>query len=356
MSIAPASASSPIRIARRWGVAILFLLPATLCAQPASKDRLEESVDKALAFLRNMQEKDGAWGAFSEKNTAITGLAVMAFLSAGHVPGEGPHGDVVEKGIRWIAGKQQPSGLIAGEGFGGVTMYHHGICTLVLAEAVGMTDSKLTRELRPKLEKAVGVILKTQRIQPGIYQGGWRYQPEQQDADLSVTGWQMLALRAAKNVGCDVPAERMEMAVGFLRNCRDQHTGGFTYFPGGRVTKACTGTAILGFELCGKNLHLAHESLQAGSFLLKNPLVWNDEHFFYTTYYVSQALFQLGNNYWNVHRSNLHKILFANQQTNGSWLANEGYGPVYGTSLAVLALTVEYRYLPIYQRDESPKK
>jgi len=333
---------------------LLLFLPACAFAQADKKDRLEESVDQALVFLRNMQEKDGAWGVFSEKNTAVSGLAVMAFLSAGHVPGEGPYGDVVEKGIRWIASRQQPSGLIAMEGSGGVSMYHHGICTMVLAEATGMCDAKLSKELRPKLEKAVGVILKSQRIQPGIYQGGWRYNPETQDADLSVTGWQMLALRAAKNVGCDIPAERMEMAVGFLKNCREHHGGGFTYFPGGRVTKACTGTAILGYELVGKNLHHSPESLQAGSFLLKNPLVWNDEHFFYSTYYVSQALFQLGNNYWNLHRANLHKILFAHQQPNGCWLAQEGYGPVYGTSLAVLALTVEYRCLPIYQRDESP--
>ncbi|MBX9678712.1 MAG: terpene cyclase/mutase family protein [Gemmataceae bacterium] len=335
-------------------IAAAFFAATSLHAQPPAKDRLEESVDKALVFLANMQEKDGAWGAFSEKNIAITGLAVMAFLSAGHVPGEGPHGDAVEKGIRWILSRQQPNGMLAMEGSGGISMYHHGICTMVLAESVGMCDAKLSKEIRPKLVKAAEVILKAQRTQPGIYQGGWRYQPEQQDADLSVTGWQMLALRAAKNVGCDVPVERMEMAVGFLKNCRDVQSGGFTYFPGGRITKACTGTAILGFELVGKKLHHAPESLQAGSYLLKHPLAWNDEHFFYSSYYVSQALFQLGNNYWTLHRGNMHKILFAHQQTNGSWLANEGYGPVYATSLAVLTLTVEYRYLPIYQRDEGP--
>jgi hypothetical protein len=29
-------------------------------------------------------------------------------------------------------------------------------------------------------------------------------------------------------------------------------------------------------------------------------------------------------------------------------------GPTYGTAISILALTVEYRYLPIYQRGEEP--
>ena len=73
-------------------------------------------------------------------------------------------------------------------------------------------------------------------------------------------------------------------------------------------------------------------------------------------YYSAQATFQLGNNYWNFFRPQLHKVLFANQQANGSWLGGEGFGPVYGTAMSVLALTVEYRFLPIYQRDEKPAK
>jgi hypothetical protein len=30
------------------------------------------------------------------------------------------------------------------------------------------------------------------------------------------------------------------------------------------------------------------------------------------------------------------------------------YGPAYSTAMAILALTVEYRFLPIYQRFEEP--
>lgn len=335
-------------------VVALLLSPVWAGAQPAAKekDRVEQSVDKALAFLHSMQEPDGSWQHWNQRSPAVTSLAIMAFLSAGHVPDEGPYGADITKGIRWILAQQQPSGLITGTG--GMDMYHHGISTLMLAEVMGMTDAKLARELRPKLEKAVSVILVAQIVQASGAQGGWRYMVQSFDADVSVTGWQLLALRAAKNLGCDVSAERIDLALGFLTRCRDSSSGGFCYTPGGRVTMACTGTGVLALELAGKERRHSRESLQAGSYILKHPPRWNDEHFSYAVYYCSQATFQLGNNYWNFYRPQMHKVLFDYQQQNGSWLANDGIGPVYNTAMAVLALTVEYRFLPIYQRHEEP--
>jgi hypothetical protein len=53
----------------------------------------------------------------------------------------------------------------------------------------------------------------------------------------------------------------------------------------------------------------------------------------------------------------MHEVLLRNQKSNGSWLGggyDANFGPNYCTAMAVLALTVEYRYLPIYQRDEEP--
>src|ERR1019366_3174353 len=132
----------------------------------------------------------------------------MAFLSAGHVPGEGRYGETVEKGIRAVLKAQHENGLIAADG--GQEMYHHGISTLMLAEAAGMTDAKLGDEIRKKLVKAVAIILKAQRTGGENERGGWRYHVAPGDgADISVTGWQIMALRAAKNVGCDVPAENI---------------------------------------------------------------------------------------------------------------------------------------------------
>src|SRR5262249_27723117 len=157
---------------------------------------VDQAVDRALEFLQRTQDADGGWRAGRFRNNpAITALSVMAFLSAGHVPGEGRYSDTITRGINSVLDSQHPNGLIASEGQH--EMYHHGICTLMLAEVAGMTDGKLAEEVRRKLEKAVAVILRAQRTS-GVHRGGWRYRAEGFDSDISVSGWQLMALRAAK--------------------------------------------------------------------------------------------------------------------------------------------------------------
>jgi hypothetical protein len=344
-----------------WIPLAALLLSAPLAAaadrEPARREATDKAIDDALAFLQRTEEDDGSWKAGRMgKNPAITSLAVMAFLSAGHVPGEGPYGDTVEKGVRWVLKVQQANGLIATDG--GHEMYHHGISTIMLAEVAGMTDGKLADEVRKKLEKAVALILKAQRT-AGDDRGGWRYRVAPVDgSDISVTGWQIMALRAAKNVGCDVPPDAIDRAVEYLKRCQDPGTGGFRYTPHAGPTIPCTGTSILGLELCGKERHHSDEALRAGSYLLKNMPRWGSPHFFYSIYYCSQATFQLGDNYWSYFRPHLREVLLHNQREGGRWDGGDfdaqAYGPNYCTAMAVLALTVEYRYLPIYQRGEEP--
>ena len=336
---------------------IFFVCAPQAVAQAPRRDRLEERIDRALVFLKTMQEKDGSWqGAPFGARAAMTGLSVLAFLSAGHVPGEGPYRATIEKGIRWVLRSQRPNGSLSNDDQ--TEMYQHGICTLMLAEVAGMTDPALSREVKSGLEKAVALMLKAQRMQPGPHKGGWRYRVEGYDSDMSITGWQVLALRAAKNLGCDVPAERIDLAVEYVKRCRDPSSGGFSYMAGGAyLTLACSGVGILCLELAGSDRHHSRDALQAGSLLLKSLPQWSERNFFYTIYYGAQATFQLGNNYWNFYRPHLHKTLFDYQQTNGSWIHNDGLGPVYASAMAVLALTVEYRFLPIYQRaEEAPEK
>jgi hypothetical protein len=341
-------------------VVLLGVIALPGAAQPPARDTpVDRAIARGLENLQALQSRvDGSWrGPGNMENPAITSLAVMAFLAAGHVPGEGRYGDTVERGIRWVLRKQQPNGLIATSG--NHEMYHHGISTLMLAEVAGMTEGDLAQEVRAKLEKAVAVILKAQRTR-GDDRGGWRYHVAPIDgSDISVTGWQLMALRAAKNLGCDVPAEVIDSAVGYLQRCQDAGSGGFRYNPYGRVTVACTGTSILGLELCGKERHQSPEALRAGAFLLRRENLphWGQEWFFYSIYYGSQAAFQLGGNYWNVYRPRLHEVLLRHQSASGYWegfSADGRYGRSYCTAMCVLALAVEYRYLPIYQRGDEP--
>ncbi len=324
-----------------------------LPAQAPRPDRAEECVKLALKYLHDSQDADGAWRLYAQKSPGVTSLAVMAFLSAGHVPGEGPYGDSVTRGIRWVLDAQKADGLFLSPQRPGFAMYEHGISTLMLAEVAGMTDAALSRRIKQAVEKAVAVILKAQR-RDGLSAGGWRYQVTGTDADVSVTGWQLLALRAVRSRGCDVPAERIDRALEFLKRCEDARTGGFRYTPGGELTVACTGTAILCLELCRG--HQTPEALRAGSHVLQHLLRWDEINFFYSAYYCSQATFQLGGNYWNYFRPELRKALLPYQQPNGSWSGRDGFGAAYGTSMSVLALTVEYRYLPIYQRGDDSSR
>src|SRR5579871_3615658 len=175
-------------------VTVVFAMIASpICAQDKNqkaKTPLDQAIDRALDFLHEKQDTEGAWGAGYRggKNPAITALAVMAFMSAGNIPGEGRHGDVIRKGIQYVLRNQAPNGLFGSEG--NYEMYAHGICTLMLAEAIGMTDGKLADEIRGALERGVKVILKAQR-KSGYNKGGWRYRAFYgDDADISVTGWQ----------------------------------------------------------------------------------------------------------------------------------------------------------------------
>jgi hypothetical protein len=340
------------------------------------REAVDDAIDRGLEYLARTQTANGSWtmgggpmGGMmprggAEGDVAVTSLAVMAFMSAGHVPGEGRYGDVVERGIRWVLEKQTRDRRLA-PAFG-FEMYHHGIATLMLAEAVGMTTGELAEQLRDGLEKAVKVILVGQRVGRGgfgNFDGGWRYQAVVPggagDADLSVTGWQLMALRAAKNVGCDVPADHINRAVAYVKRSYDGRTGGFQYQPGGQVTLPCTGVGVLCLELSGKEYHLCDEALSGGALLLRNPLRPNDMYFYYGVYYTAQALFQLGGHYWEKYRPVLHDQLLRQASPNGegAWGgrgSDAGHGPGYCTAMAVLSLTVEYRFLPIYQRFEEP--
>jgi hypothetical protein len=353
-------------------IAALLLPCAPLAVLAGDKEarrtELDEVVDRGLMFLQRQQEKDGSWvgGKSGGKHPAVAALAVMAFLSAGHVPGEGKYGETIEKGVRWVMKQQHDDGLIASDA--AHEMYHHGICTLMLVEVAGMTDGTLGAEVRERLRKAIAIIIKAQRDKStGKQEGGWRYHVDQRkdnnSSDISVTGWQILSLRGAKDLGCDVPPEVIDRAIEFVKRCQDKNSGGFNYQPESRLTTACTGTSILCLELCNKEKGHVPETEKAGSYVVDHVPVWGggEGHFFYSIYYCSQAAFQLGDNYWDHFRPKLHRTLFDHQaKDNGGWFGGDNesqtYGPSYGTAMAILALTVEYRYLPIYQRSEEPPK
>ena len=306
--------------------------------------------------MKSTQKPDGAWesGGFG-RATSITSLSVMAFLAAGHVPGEpGPYRESIEKGIRYVIDHQLNDVMLVSNSSHG-PIYCHGISCLMLAEVIGMTpDATLANQARDALGKAIQVILRAQNVDKSPENaGGWRYQPNSPDSDLSVSGWQLMALRGAKSAGCAVPSENIDRAVAYVKRCAvTSGGGGFAYQPGQSPNNPRTGTGILSLEICGE--HLTPEAVAGAEYLAKNPPNWASTYFFYEVYYCPQALFQMGDTYFLPYYSKLVKILLDHQDKDGSWLSDDGNdrsaGRDYCTAMAILALTVEYRYLPIYQR------
>jgi hypothetical protein len=201
------------------------------------------------------------------------------------------------------------------------------------------------------LEKAVKLILASQELaKDSSHAGGWRYHPSSRDSDLSVTGWQLLALRAAKDIGCDVSADHIDRAVAYVRRC--QSGPGYGYQPGAGATTVLTGTGLTALQVCGAET--PEERDQSAAFLLRRPLRPQESWYFYGVYYCGVGGYKLGDDAWKQLRSELFEPLLATQRGDGSWHADNpnerNLGAVYSTSLAVLALTVEYGYLPIYQR------
>ena len=110
-------------------------------------DKTKKAMEKALEWLKETQNKDGSWG----NNSAITSFVLLAFMSQGHLPGQGKYGPEVAKGVRnLVAGAREADGYLVGNTGG--NMYAHGMATLALSQVWGMTGDE---EVKKVLKKAV---------------------------------------------------------------------------------------------------------------------------------------------------------------------------------------------------------
>ncbi|CAK9038415.1 unnamed protein product, partial [Durusdinium trenchii] len=186
-------------------------------------DETKNVINQGLAWLAKQQNEDGSFGGQGEysQNVGVTALAGMAFLCDGNVPNAGQYSKQVTGCLDYLLSRSQVSGYIVetDEQVHG-PMYGHGFATMFLAEVYGMSQRK---DLREKLARAVDLIIATQNDQ-----GGWRYNPVPEDADISVTVCQMMALRAARNAGISVPKEVIDRAVTYIKGCQNPD-GGFRY-------------------------------------------------------------------------------------------------------------------------------
>ncbi|MGE0757888.1 MAG: prenyltransferase/squalene oxidase repeat-containing protein [Pirellulaceae bacterium] len=306
---------------------------------------MRRAVEKGLMFLSNRQNEDGSFGTGSfARNVGVVGLCGMAFLAEGSRPGRGPHAPIVSRCLDFVLNQATDSGLINfPEASERGTMYGHGFATLFLAEVYGVAQRPALRE---KLRRSVQLIVQCQNAE-----GGWRYEPRRDDADISVTVCQVMALRAAKNAGIYVPADTIDRAVSYVKRCQNPD-GGFSYMLSQPGESRFPRSAAAVVALHSAGIYESDEGRRGLIYMASNSpqavSLTEQGYFLYGHYYAAQAMWHEGGEGWAAWYPPIRDWLIARQRPDGAW--PDPISPEYGTAMACLILQMPNNYLPIFQR------
>ncbi|MEM9701018.1 MAG: hypothetical protein AAF907_01085, partial [Planctomycetota bacterium] len=361
---------------------------AEIARQYGGTAESEAAVEAALAWFARAQEIDGRWDASrhaagmgsdddptvepdpDKRNTGrdadagLTGLVTLTFLGAGYTRSGGKYAPAVDKAVRWLIAQQQPNGSLAGEANYYARMYSHGIALYALAEALALEGDSPDPALKRAVEKAVAFVVVEQ-----YPDGGWRYSQRVRVGDMSMFGWQCMALKSADNAGIRTPAETRAKMIGFLRDRSEtvNADGELVQYPygglarykreeGHAVKPSMTAEALF----CKQMLGLRRDqpaAKQAVAYLDQHPpelKTWNLYHW----YYASLALHAHGGPAWDRWNDRLRELLLEEQYKQGSragtWPVRpmrhnytEYGGTLYSTAMATLCLEVYYRFSPV---------
>jgi len=350
-------------------------LPALEGPETVITDAHKQSVERGLKWLAEHQQKDGSWSARIGRklntgydytadtgHVGVTSLACIAFLAGGHQLGRGNYGRVIERGLNFVLASAQEDGYITR---GKTRMYSHAFATLFLAEIYGMTHRE---DVRLKLQKAVDFIVSCQNEE-----GGWRYVPFESQSDMSIVVCQVIALRAARNIGIRVPKETVERASVYVRDSAISNReassirgfsgqnliGSFKYQREGATRSSFALTAAGVTALNGLGIY-SDERIKEGLDYLRRYFDSFTERygrrerghyfFWYGNYYGVQAMYMAGEPYWTPYFTSLRDELLSLQAKDGSFPNEVGPGTAFGTAMGVLILEIPYRFLPIFQR------
>lgn len=299
--------------------------------------------DRGLAWLAAAQAPDGSWKGGNE-GCGVTGICLMAFLASGEDPNYGRYAVTIRRAIRSIIQQQDEK-----TGYFPSSMYHHGFGMLALSESYGAVDESLlwqgekpVRSIAQTLDLAIRCAATAQKKNRW---GGWRYSPDSTDADTSVTGAVLMGLLAARNAGMDVSDDSVNSAMEFMRRSTGTdgsvaYSGGFGAMGGSMNLTAVA--SLVGAVSKSKGTDQYKASLKR---LLDN-LEYHEAGSYteYFRYYMAQALFQGDYDAWQKWNAAKVRELRDIQKDDGS------FGGNYETGMSLLALALNYRFLPIYER------
>lgn len=336
------------------GVAAVFACPASSALAQPPTARIGEVVprdvremyDRGLQYLAATQTENGDWTG-GQNGPGVTGLGLMVFLASGEDPNFGIYSNHVRRAVRNIITAQNDSTGILGD-----SMYHHGFAMLGLAEAYGAVDErnlwtnrKQPRSIGQALELAVRAAITSQKKNP---LGAWRYSPDASDADTSVSGSVLVGLLAARNAGVEVPDEVIDKAISYYKQMtapsgQVAYSGGLGGFDES-IARISIGTLVYALAR-RKDMPEYKAALGYLTQRLEQPAnMWME----YSRYYQAQALFQGDVDSWEKWNKLLIRQLKQAQAPDGSF--NGQFGSGLGTSMSLLALALNYRFLPIYER------
>ena len=356
-----------------------------------ASDASEEAVEHALKWLAVHQDLDGRWNAGSrrdsaakpmrgetsftaqcppgevcegesyyyEADTAMTGLALLAFLGAGQTHETGLHADTVAKGLNFLIRAQKPDGDLRGSSVN-VGMYCHAIASLALCEAYALTSDQ---SLRSPADRALKFLLNSRTAD----KVAWRYKPgDKFGGDTSILGWAVMVMKTAREVDLPVPEEARQGALRWLEGVSEGPSKGLAIYRPGEgypVTPTMTAEAWACRQFLGVGGPSA-ASDEAATYLLQHGPDRDPLNLYYW-YYATLSLYQHGGDSW-VRWNNRVRDQLVRRQTrgghaDGSWdpsLCKDKHdvlgGRIYTTALATLTLEVYYRYLRLYDSPSQP--
>jgi hypothetical protein len=322
----------------------------------------ERAVELGLAWLARHQNPDGSWsfqhgsddpGMLDSPNGA-TGLALLAFLGAGHTPKEGAYRSHVRAGLKYLVDHMEVSsrgGWMRATGI--PTMYVQAICAIALCEACSMTREP---SLRRPAQQAIDFIVNAQDSESG----GWRYRIPQA-GDLSVSGWQLMALQSARIAELSVPPRVISRATRFLRSVEADGGAAYGYTSSDTVRPTMTAVGLLCRMYLGRER--AHKGMMRG---MRRLSEWgpNPDDMYYN-YYGTQVLHHWGDRGWERWNAVMRDFLVNRQSQEGdaagSWAPDFSHGVqmggrLYTTCLSIMTLEVYYRYLSLYRQEHQPEE
>ncbi len=340
-------------------VAALAQAPSIRSGDPVPRD-VREIYDAGCRYLARAQDPSGTWKD-SQEGPGVTGMAMMVLLASGEDPNHGAYATNIRRALRSIIRSQdQSTGFYGGNaGMGHSSMYQHGFAMLAMAEAYGTVDDRrLWSEEEgngkglstgASLELAVKLAVTSGKKNPV---GAWRYSPDATDHDTSVSGAILMGLLGARNAGIEVPDATIDRAIDYFASMTGPDGRiGYASPGGGSDATTSIGTLVMAIA---RRKEMPQFAKAADAIKQSSQGGRNDGGYpNYTRYYRAQALFQADVDAWKAWNSQLVSELKAQRRPDGGLVAGANGmdgGEFAGTSLSLLALAVNFRFLPIYER------